>query len=177
MVSELPRTRDTLLVRLMGARATLSRAIVDVQALPDEAPERRLALPILVQLRFEITSEPAKQTTIDREFLMNTREVNEYLAALEERGRTRGREEGREEALAEVLLMAYTTRFGAPPGAFVAAVKRADGPAARQRLLALVITKSADEIAAVVRKPRAKPAVNKTATRRSATPRRGAAAR
>ena len=177
VVSELPTTRDTLLVRLMGARTTLSRAIVDVQALPDEAPERRLALPILIQLRLEITSEPAKQTTIDREFLMNTREVNEYLAALEERGRSRGREEGREEALAEVLLIAYTTRFGTPPAAFVAAVKRADGPVARQRLLALVITKSADEIAAAVRKPRSKPAVNKTATRRSATPRRGAAAR
>jgi hypothetical protein len=177
VVSELPRTRDTLLVRLMGARITLSRAIVDVQALPDEAPERRLALPILVQLRLEITSEPAKQTTSDREFLMNTREVNEYLAALEERGRNRGREEGREEALAEALLMAYTTRFGAPPGAFVAAVKRADGPAERQRLLALVITKSAAEIAAAVRKPRAKPAVDKTAPRRSAAPRRGAAAR
>jgi flagellar biosynthesis/type III secretory pathway protein FliH len=184
VVSELARTRDTLLVRLMGARTTLSRAIVDIQALPDDAPERRLALPILVQLRLEITSAPAKQSTIDREFLMNTREVNEYLAALEEKGREEGRkegrkegrEEGREEALAAVL-MAYTTRFGAPPPAFVAAVKRADGPAERQRLLALVITKSAAEIAAEVRKPRAKPAVSKTATRRSAAPRRSAAAR
>jgi hypothetical protein len=45
VVSELPRTRDTLLIRLMGASATLEQAIVDVRALPPDAPEHRLALP------------------------------------------------------------------------------------------------------------------------------------
>jgi hypothetical protein len=73
VISELPRTRDTLLVRLMGAGETLHRAIADAWALPPDAPERRLALPILVRLRLEIPADPAKQTTTDRELLMASR--------------------------------------------------------------------------------------------------------
>ena len=46
VVSELPVTRDTLLVRLLGAGSTLKHAIAELQALPAEAPERRLALPV-----------------------------------------------------------------------------------------------------------------------------------
>jgi hypothetical protein len=51
VVSELPVTRDTLLVRLLGAGSTLRHAIAELQALPEEAPERRLALPVLLLIR------------------------------------------------------------------------------------------------------------------------------
>src|SRR6185503_7512061 len=85
VVSELPRTRDTLLVRLMGAGPTLKRAIFDIRALTPDAPERRLALPILERLRLEIPADPAKQTTIDREFLMTTQEIDKYLEDLEQK--------------------------------------------------------------------------------------------
>jgi hypothetical protein len=37
--------RDTLLVRLLGAGSVLKQAIAELQALPADAPERRLALP------------------------------------------------------------------------------------------------------------------------------------
>lgn len=173
VVSELSRTRDTLLVRLMGAGNTLKQAIVDIQALPDDAPERRLALPILIQLRLEISADLAEQTTIDREFLMNTREVDEYLAALKQEGR----EEGLDEGFSKAVLAIYRARFGAPPVALVAAVERADDQAELQRLLEMVSTRSAEDIAAALRKPRAKPAARAKSTRLGATPRRGAAAR
>ncbi len=97
VVSELPRTRDTLLVRLMGAGETLQRALADVRDLPREAPEYRLAVPILVRLRFEIHADPAKQTKIDREFLMNAKEIDRYLEQVEEKGaerRAHGRAQG-----------------------------------------------------------------------------------
>jgi hypothetical protein len=45
VVKELPVTRDTLLLRLLGAGSVLKHAIAELQALPAEAPERRLALP------------------------------------------------------------------------------------------------------------------------------------
>jgi hypothetical protein len=107
VVNELPRTRDTLLVRLMGAGRTLQRAIANVRALPPDAPERRLALPILVRLRLEIPADPAKQTTIDREFLMTTQEIDKYLEQLHkeglQKGLQEGRQVGREEGLQEGL--------------------------------------------------------------------------
>ena len=145
VVSELPRTRDTLLVRLMGAGRTLRRAIADLWALPHDASERRLALPLLVRLRLEVPTDPAKQTTIDREFLMTTQEIDKYLEQLHEEGLQKG--------FAQAVLAAYRARFGAPPAALVAAVERASDHAALQRWLEMVTTQSAEDVAAALRRP------------------------
>ena len=177
VISELRRTRDTLLVRLMGAGTTLERAITDVQDLPMDAPERRLALPVLVQLRFEIPADPAKQTKIDREFLMTTKEVDKYLRDLQQKGREEGRQEGRDEGFAQAVLAAYRARLGAPPAALMAAVERAGGHAELQRLLEIVTTLSAEDVAAALRKPRAKPAARAKVSSRGASPRRAAVSR
>ena len=72
VVSELPVTPDTLLLRLLGAGSVLKRAIAEIQALPAQAPERRLALPALLDLRLTTPSDPAQQTSDDQEFLMTT---------------------------------------------------------------------------------------------------------
>jgi hypothetical protein len=77
VVSELPVVRDTLLVRLLGAGSVLKRAIAELQALPPEAPERRLALPVLLRLRLTVPTDPVKQTSDDQEFLMNTQDIVE----------------------------------------------------------------------------------------------------
>lgn len=173
VISELPRTRDTLLVRLMGAGLTLERAITDVRALPPDAPERRLALPILVRLRLGIPADPAKQTTIDREFLMTTKEIDKYLEDLEEKSRERGRDE----AFSKALLVVYGARFGAPSAAVLAAVARVSDQTEIQRLLEIVGTGSAEDLAVALRKPRAKAPARAKVGRRSASPRRAAAAR
>jgi hypothetical protein len=179
VVSELPRTRDTLLVRLMGAGRTLRSAITDVRALPHDAPERRLALPILVRLRLAVPTDPAKQTKIDREFLMTTKEIDKYLKRLEAREEEahKAREEGREEGRAEAVLSVYKVRFGVPPAALVAAVEHASNHAALQRLLELVSTRSADDVATALRRPRTKPPARAAIKRRSAAPRRASVAR
>lgn len=169
VISELPRTRDTLLVRLMGAGQTLKRAIVDVRALPPDAPERRLALPILVRLRLEIPADPAKQTTTDREFLMTTKDVDKYLENLHQKGRGEG--------FSEAVLVVYSARFGAPPAALVAAVERAGDQAELKHLLEIVTTLSAEEVATALRKPRPKPPARAKVSRRSASPRRASVAR
>jgi hypothetical protein len=169
VISELPRTRDTLLVRLMGAGPTLVRAITEVRALPADAPERRLALPILVRLRLGIPADPAKQTTIDREFLMTTKEIDKYLANLHQKGC--------DEGFSRAVLAIYKARFGAPPAALVAAVERAGDEAELQRLLEIVGTRSAEDVAAALKNPRAKAPARAKVGRRSASPRRAAAAR
>jgi hypothetical protein len=153
----------------MGAGRTLRRAIADVRTLPPEAPEHRLALPILVRLRLEISADPAQQTTIDREFLMTTQEIDKYLAQV--------RDEGRYEGFAQAVLAAYEARFGAPPAAVVAAVTHAVDHAELQRLLVLVITGSAAEVdAALGRSGKGKRGAV-TAGRQRVSPRRVPASR
>jgi hypothetical protein len=165
----------------MGAARTLTHAIADVRALPSDAPERRLALPILVRLRLEIPADPAKQTKIDREFLMTTKEIDKYLADLERRGHEVGRQEGRGEGLGEGLskavLVVYSARFGPPPAAVAAAVQRVSDQAELQRLLEIVGTRPAEDVIAALRKPRAKPSAPTKVRVRGASPRRPSVAR
>jgi len=75
VANELPVARDTLLIRLLGAGAVLKQAIAELKELQAEAPERTLALPILLRLRLTVPSDPAKQTTDDQEFLMDTQDI------------------------------------------------------------------------------------------------------
>jgi hypothetical protein len=51
VASELPRDRSTILVRLMAAGPALPAAIADLAALPEDAPERSVAEPIVVNLQ------------------------------------------------------------------------------------------------------------------------------
>jgi len=90
-IRELPETRETLLLRLMGAGPTLKRAIAALKALPEDAPERAIALPILLRLRLDAPKDPAKQTREDQEFLMTTQDVVELW---KQEVRNEGIEEG-----------------------------------------------------------------------------------
>ena len=53
IVPELPRTRDTLLVRMMGRDDTLRAAIDDLDALEADAPERHIVAPLLRELKYD----------------------------------------------------------------------------------------------------------------------------
>ena len=101
VVSELPVARDTLLVRLLGAGSVLKHAIAELQALPADAPERRLALPVLLRLRLTVPIDPAQQTSDDQEFLMNTQGIVENW-----------RREAMEQGERKVLLRLLRRRFG-----------------------------------------------------------------
>ena len=106
VVSELPVVRDTLLVRLLGAGSVLKHAIAELQALPEVAPERRLALPVLLRLRLTVPIDPAQQTSDDQEFLMNTQDIVETW-------RREAIQEGLEQGERKVLLRQLRRRFGA----------------------------------------------------------------
>jgi hypothetical protein len=169
VVRELPRTRDTLVVRLMGSGRTLKHAIVDLRALPHDAPERLLALPILVRLRLETPTDPAKQTKSDREFLMTTVDVDKYLKQLHNAGR--------DEGFAQAVLEAYQTRFGRPPAALVAVIERTREHADLRRWLEIVVTRSAEEVTAALHQPQTAQSAARSRNRRSASSRRTSAPR
>ena len=121
VVSELPVTRDTLLLRLLGAGSTLRKAIAELQALTAEAPERRLVLPILVRFRLTVPTDPAQQTSDDQEFLMDTQDIVEAWRqeAIEEgveqglkQGVEQGLKQGVEQGERKLLLRVLRRRFG-----------------------------------------------------------------
>jgi hypothetical protein len=106
VVNELPVTRDTLLVRLLGAGSVLKQAIAELQALPAEAPDRRLALPVLLRLRLTVPTDPAQQTSDDQEFLMNTQDIVETW-------RREAIQEGLVQGERKLLIRLLQRRFGA----------------------------------------------------------------
>jgi hypothetical protein len=109
VVSELPRVRDTLLVRLLGAGQVLRQAIADLKALAPTAPERRIALPILLRLRLEVSADPAQRTTDDQEFLMDTQDIVE---AWRQEAIQEGERAGFQQGERAVLLRQLRRRFG-----------------------------------------------------------------
>lgn len=108
VVSELPVARDTLLVRLLGAGSVQQQAIAELQALPDDAPERRLALPVLLRLRLAMPTDPAHQTGDDQEFLMTTHDIvenwrREAIQEGVEQGIAQGVEQGLKQGIEQGL--------------------------------------------------------------------------
>jgi hypothetical protein len=144
VVNELPATRDTLLLRLLGAGSVLKQAIAELKVLQAEAPERTLALPILLRLRLTVPSDPTKQTTDDQEFLMDTQDIVETW-----------RREAIQEGVKHSVVEAYEARFGAMPADLRAVVDDIDDERALVSWLRLVVTRSADEVAAAIRSFRA----------------------
>ena len=156
VVNELPVARDTLLVRLLGAGAVLKQAIAELKELPAEAPERTLALPVLLRLRLTVPSDPAKRTTDDQEFLMDTQDIVETWRreAIQE-GVQKGLKQGVTEGVAHALVEVYEARFGTMPEDLRAVVKDTDDEPTLVAWLRLAGTRSADELGAAIRAFRA----------------------
>jgi flagellar biosynthesis/type III secretory pathway protein FliH len=172
--------RDTLLVRLLGAGAVLKQAIAELKELQAEAPERALALPILLRLRLTVPIDPTKQTADDQEFLMDTQDIVETWRreAIQEgvaqglqqgvaqglqqgvaqglkqgvaQGLQQGVAQGLKQGLAHSLVEVYEARFGAMPEDLRAVVEDTDDEPTLVAWLRLAGTRSADEIAAAIR--------------------------
>ena len=143
VVNELPVTRDTLLLRLLGKGAVFRRAIGELKALPEDAPERMLALPILLRLRLDVPDDPAKQTTDDKEFLVETQDIVETW-----------RREAREEGLVCALIRLYQVRFGAMPEDLRAVLGDTHNEATLGLWVEIIGTRPLDEIVATIRKAR-----------------------
>ena len=143
VVSELPVTRHTLLLRLLGAKRVLKQAIAELKELPAEARERTLALPILLRLRLEIPVDPAKQTNDDQEFLMNTQDIVETW-------RREAIQEGVEQGIARSLIDIYEARFGSMPGEIRAVIDDTHDELTLRAWLKLAGTRGVDEIASAI---------------------------
>ncbi|KYF51117.1 hypothetical protein BE04_16385 [Sorangium cellulosum] len=99
VLAELPRTRATLMLRLLGSGRVLREALADLAALPDDAWEKSIATPLLIHFRLG-TEEPA----IDEEDEVSAEIrawVEEYERKLRAEARTEGHREGHNEGRRE----------------------------------------------------------------------------
>ncbi|WP_437876160.1 hypothetical protein [Sorangium sp. So ce513] len=118
VLAELPRTRATLLLRLLGSGRVLREALADLAALPDDAWEKGIARPLLIHFRLG-TDEP----TTDKEDDVSA-EIRAWVEEYERNLRAEARTEGRAEEAARAVLTALRVRGIAVPDA------------ARERILA-----------------------------------------
>ncbi|MGC1394988.1 MAG: hypothetical protein WA828_11975 [Coleofasciculaceae cyanobacterium] len=94
-IHQLPRTEETLWLRILGKGTTQRQAIEELMALPREQPLRSNALDLLASLRVNLeASDNLNQE--DREVIMNLSPI--YLQRLEAAARE-GRQEGRQEGV------------------------------------------------------------------------------
>ena len=143
VLAELPETRDTLLMRLMGAGRVLERALEELRELPMDAPERALTLPLLVRLRIEIPADAAQRTKEDEEFIMATEDALErYNEQLESKGRRAG------------LMDVYVARFGDPPPDIAEIIRATTDPKQLGAWTKLAVRGSEEEVSGAIRSTR-----------------------
>ncbi len=124
VVSELPRVRQTLLLRLLGAGRVLSRAIIELDALPVDEPEPLVAAHNLIELLGVIRGNPA--VAAELEDLMNALQRSEnWRNNLLAQGRREGRREARQETVAEILKKQLKLKFPRTPAADLARIDTA----------------------------------------------------
>jgi hypothetical protein len=154
VLRDLPRDRDTLLLRLLCAGAVMNEALRELARLPTSAWEREVVLPHLIAWRMEMPQDLHARAPEEKDFLMSTDELYEQWKRKVEaeglrKGLTKGRREGAEQALRSTLLAVYKARFGAaPPQALSAAIEATHEAGTLRRWSVLVSTRPAEEIAA-----------------------------
>lgn len=112
VLSELLRTRETLLLRVLGTGRVLSEALADLALLPDDAWEKTIATPLLVHFRLE-----------DKEHASN--EENDMSAEIRAWFEDYQRKM-RNEVERGVLLRQLRTKFGELPAATLGRIEAAD---------------------------------------------------
>jgi len=121
------RPRETLLLRLLGARTALHDAIRDLAALPDDAWERSIAMPWLVRLSFMSQQDPSARAAdqVDEEQVEEEEIMAEIHAWFEQlkqsirkEGLQKGLKEGFEKGLKEgqirILARQFEKKLGRP---------------------------------------------------------------
>ncbi|WP_437998715.1 hypothetical protein WMF26_00685 [Sorangium sp. So ce185] len=109
VLAELPRTRATLMLRLLGSGRVLRDALADLAALPDDAWEKSIATPLLIHFRLG-TEEPAS----DKEDEVSA-EIRAWVEEYERKLRAEARAEARAEEAARAVLTALRVRGIAVP--------------------------------------------------------------
>lgn len=148
VLRDLPATRDTLPLRLLGTRATFYRAVTELHALPPEDWEQQALTHLLLAFRREISQD------LEEDEMSYAEEIqaiyDEWDRRVRQQAEQRGREEGREQGLRRALLRSYQTRFGTMPEPLRAAIETTEDEDTLLDWVSPFTTGSVEEIAAAV---------------------------
>jgi hypothetical protein len=174
---DLPETRDTLPLRLMGSGAALQRAMAELDALPGDEWEPQVFIPLLLAFRLHVPQDRRDQPDSDEDDMGYAEQLEaiytkwerrvegrgmkkglkEGLRRGEERGLKKGLKKGFEKgcrtALAsvrEALVNICELRFGTLPASLRAAIDATEDVSALQSALTLSRTGTADQITAAL---------------------------
>ena len=120
VIAELPRTRETLLLRLLGSGRQFSQALADLAALPGDAWEQSVATPLLVHFQLAGHEHPTNEED------NVSAEIRAWFEDYQHKLRSEERKEGRKEGERSLLLRQLRSRFGELPAAAVARIEAAD---------------------------------------------------
>lgn len=120
-IDALPRTKETLPLRLLGRDDTLVEAIRDLGALPDSAWPKQLLVPTLVAFNAELPQDQK-----EGEIMQFVQEIDAIYEQWEKRVKQEGREEGLAEGQRTVLLKLLRQRFGKVPSRLAKQIRAAD---------------------------------------------------
>ncbi|MGD1875668.1 MAG: hypothetical protein ACFB02_21770 [Mastigocoleus sp.] len=112
-IHQLPRTPETLWLRLLGKGRVQQQAIEELETLPQNNLLRNKAIDLLLNLKtqIEIKQNPSEE---DRELIMNLSPIYlQRLAEAEQKGRSEGIQEGIKNERRTVIENLLRARFGA----------------------------------------------------------------
>lgn len=159
VLRDLPVTRATLPLRLLGAGRGFFRAVQELRDLPRDAWEVETLFPMLLAYRVQIFQDPEEPSEVDMSYAKQLLDIyDEWERRMqkqgeergEERGEKKGREEGVEQGMRESIEACYRARFGDFPAELRAVVTAMTDVATLRRWVALCATAPAEEIAAAM---------------------------
>jgi len=124
VLAELPPTRETLLLRLLGKGRVFSQALADLARLSDDAWERSVVTPLLVHFRLGSHEHPTnKEDDVSAEIRAW---FEDYERKVRSESHEAGHKAGRKEGERSLLLRQLRARFGELPAATVARIEAAE---------------------------------------------------
>jgi hypothetical protein len=111
VIHQLPKTPETLWLRILGRGTVQKRAIDEIMALPQDHPYRRVTLELLYNLQQNLKINQAIESD-DRELIMR-------LAPLYQEEKERIKQEGRQEGEQRLILLWLTRKFGELDSLFI----------------------------------------------------------
>jgi len=114
VLSELPKTAETRLLRLMGPQAMRQEACSEVAALPDDDPAKQPLVEILREMVYFIAKQAESATEVTgtetSQMTPLRQEFEQFQATLRREGKAEGKAEGEAKGKAEALLAVLAAR-------------------------------------------------------------------
>jgi hypothetical protein len=144
VLRDLPATRETLSLRLLGAGRTFWRAVEELRDLPADAWEPHAFFPLLLACRLQIFHDPEEPSEVDMGY---AKQLLDIYDDWERRVREQSEERGEQKGIRESIETCYRTRFGDVPADLHAVIAAMTDVATLRRWMNLCVTAPAEHIA------------------------------